>query len=63
MARNRMIVSRLNPIPSRHKKNRLFNHASRNGYKCAQLLISKSVIKSCQLTKSKFVKTDIDYYP
>jgi hypothetical protein len=35
MARNRMIVSRLNPIPSRHKKNRLFNHASRNGYKCA----------------------------
>ena len=33
MARHGIIVSRLNPIPSRHKKNRLFNHASRNGYK------------------------------
>jgi hypothetical protein len=35
MARNRIIVRRLNSISSRHKKNRLFNHASRNGYKCA----------------------------
>ena len=28
MARNRIIVRRLNSISSRHKKNRLFNHAS-----------------------------------
>jgi len=33
MARHGIIVTRLNVIPSRHKKNRLFNHASRNGYK------------------------------
>ncbi|MGB7956119.1 MAG: hypothetical protein WCF23_19265 [Candidatus Nitrosopolaris sp.] len=33
MARHGIIVSRLNVIPNRHKKNRLFNHASRNGYK------------------------------
>jgi hypothetical protein len=34
MASHGIIVSRLSTIPSRHKKNRLFDHASRNGYKC-----------------------------
>jgi 5-methylcytosine-specific restriction endonuclease McrA len=35
MASHGIIVSRLNAIPSRHKKSRLFNHPSRNGYQCA----------------------------